>query len=102
MQKKVRSYFEIVNFRTKEFTIDGQEVETFKITNSDGVEFKEVNTAQKIQLGLDLLKGIMKAKEIYTPVIIDGVEVLTSDLKNDASQLIITRAIKGINKLEVK
>lgn len=102
LQKKVRSYFEIVNFRTKEFTIDGQEVETFKITNSDGVEFKEVNTAQKIQLGLDLLKGIMKAKEIYTPVIIDGVEVLTSDLKNDVSQLIITRAIKGINKLEVK
>lgn len=102
LQKKVRSYFEIVNFRTKEFTIDGQEVETFKITNSGGVEFKEVNTAQKIQLGLDLLKGIMKAKEIYTPVIIDGVEVLTSDLKNDVSQLIITRATKGINKLEVK
>ncbi len=102
LQKKVRNYFKIVNFRTKEFTLDGEEQETFKIVNDKNVEFKEVNTGQKILLGIDLLQGIMKAKDIYVPMIIDGVEVLTSDLPECESQLIITRAIKDIKNLEVK
>ena len=97
-----RKYDEIVNFRTKEFTLDGEEQETFKIVNDKNVEFKEVNTGQKILLGIDLLQGIMKAKDIYVPMIIDGVEVLTSDLHECESQLIITRAIKDIKNLEVK
>lgn len=102
LKEKVRKYFDIVTFKTKEYTQSGEEVETFKICNEKGVEWKETNTGQKIELSLDLLKGIMKAKEIFVPIIVDGIEVLTNDLVNDVSQLIVTKAVVGVEKLTIK
>lgn len=101
LQKKVKQYFSIVNFKTKEFNQNGEEVETFKICNDKGIEFKEVNTGNKILLGIDLLQGIMKAKNIYCPMIIDNFECLTTDIKLDNTQLIVASAIKDKKELEV-
>ena len=102
LQQRVRNYFTIVNFKTKDYTLDGTEVETFKIVNDKGVEFKETNNGDKIALGLDLLQGVMKAKEIYLPILCDNAETFSGEFNVNNTQLIITRVQKGIKKLEVK
>lgn len=102
LQQRVRAYFKLINFRTKEFNQNGDEVETFKICNDKGVEWKEVNTGQKILLGIDLLQGIMKAKNIYVPIIVDNFEALTSDIDTNGSQIITARAEKGKESLEIR
>lgn len=102
LQQKVRVYFDEVNFITKEFTNDGTEQETFKIANSKRIEWKDINAGHKILLGIDLLQGVMKAKNLFVPILVDSGEVLTNDVKLDNTQLIITKAVKGIEKLEVK
>lgn len=102
LKQRVRNYFDIVNFKTKDFTQQGEEVETFKIVNENGVEWKDINTGHKLLLGIDLLQGIMKANEIFVPIIIDNFETLTNDIKLKDTQLIVARAVKNINKLEVK
>lgn len=102
LKQKVRSYFDLVEFKTKEFTNDGVEQETFKICNDKGIEWKDINTGHKILLGIDLLKGIQKAKEISIPLIIDNAETVTNDISVKDTQIIIAKAIKGIEKLEVK
>lgn len=102
LKQKVRSYFDLVEFKTKEFTNDGTEQETFKICNDKGIEWKDINTGHKILLGIDLLKGIQKAKEISIPLIIDNAETVTNDISVKDTQIILAKAIKGIEKLEVK
>ena len=102
LQQRVRQYFNLVNFRTKEFNQNGEEVETFKIVDDKNVEFKEINTGNKILLGIDLIKGIQKAKGLNIPIIIDNFESLTTDIDNTENQIIVARAMKNINELEIK
>ena len=102
LQQKVKNYFSLCQFRTKETNLNGDEVETFKIVDNENVEYKEVNSAKRILMGIDLVLGIQKAKEIYVPLIVDGVEVITKELTCTETQLRITRALAGITKLEVK
>lgn len=101
LQKKVKTYFNICEFRTKETTLNGDEVECFKIVDSNNIEYKEVNSAKRILMGIDLITGIQKAKNIYLPLIVDNIETVTSDIQTE-TQLIVARAIKGVNKLEIK
>lgn len=98
---RTKEYFGICEFRTKETTLNGDEIECFKIVDANNIEFKEVNSAKKILMGIDLICGIQKAKDIYLPLIVDNVETVTSDIKTN-TQLIVARATKGVSKLEVK
>lgn len=100
VREKAKRNFNIVDFKTKEYTQDGVEQETFKIC-IDGIDYKELNTGMKILVAIDLLTGIQKLKDVYVPIIIDNAENLTSDIQVDNTQLIIARAIKGINNIEV-
>ena len=47
LKQKVSKYFNLVNFKTKDYTNDGLEVETFKITNENNIEFKECSQGEK-------------------------------------------------------
>lgn len=102
LKEKVRFYFDLVSFKTKDYTQSGEEVETFKLVNDKGVEWKDINTGNKILIGIDLLQGIMKAKECFVPIIIDNFETLTTDVVITNTQLITAKAVKNIEKLEVK
>lgn len=102
LKEKVRKYFDIVNFKTKEYTQTGEEVETFKICNEKGVEWKETNSANKILLGIDLIQGIQKAKDLEIPIIIDNTEQITSEIETKGCQLIMAKATKEYDKLTIK
>lgn len=100
VREKAKNNFKIVDFKTKEFTQDGTEQETFKIC-IDGIDYKELNTGMKILVAIDLLSGIQKLKDCYVPIIIDNAENLTSNIEIDNTQVIIARAVKDITKIEV-
>ena len=102
LKEKVRKYFDIVNFKTKEYTQSGEEVETFKICNEKGVEWKETNSANKILLGIDLIQGIQKAKDLEIPILIDNTEQITSEIETKGCQLIMAKATKEYEKLTIK
>ena len=102
LKEKVRKYFDIVNFKTKEYTQTGEEIETFKICNEKGVEWKETNSANKILLGIDLIQGIQKAKDLEIPILIDNTEQITTDIETKGCQLIMAKATKEYDKLTIK
>ncbi|MEG1506509.1 MAG: AAA family ATPase [Bacilli bacterium] len=102
LQKKVKNYFTFINFKTKETTQAGEEVETFKIVNDKGVEFKEVNTGLKILMGIELVQVIQNLKELTIPILIDNLENVTSNIDNKGKQIIICKAVKDIKKLNVE
>lgn len=101
VREKAKSKFNIVDFKTREFTQDGTEVETFKIC-IDGVDYKELNTGMKILVAIDLVNGIQKMKEMSIPIILDNAENVTNDISVKDTQLIVARAVKGLEKIEVK
>lgn len=101
LKQKVAKYFKLVNFRTKDFTNDGMEVETFKITNENNIEFKECSQGEKILLGVELLTVIQDFKEIKVPLILDEITVLTSEI-DAKTQIIGTLADKTKSKIEVE
>ena len=101
VREKAKSKFNIVDFKTREFTQDGTEVETFKIC-IDGVDYKELNTGMKILVAIDLVNGIQKMKDVFVPIIMDNAENVTNDISLKDTQLIIARAVKGLEKIEVK
>ena len=101
VREKAKSKFNIVDFKTREYTQDGTEVETFKIC-IDGVDFKELNTGMKILVSIDLVNGIQKMKDMSIPIILDNAENVTNDISVLNTQLIVARAVKGIDRIEVK
>lgn len=101
VREKAKSRFNIVDFKTREFTQDGTEVETFKIC-IDGIDYKELNTGMKILVAIDLVNGIQKMKDVFVPIIMDNAENVTNDISVKDTQLIIARAVKGLEKIEIK
>lgn len=101
VRAKAKSRFNIVDFKTREFTQDGTEVETFKIC-IDGVDYKELNTGMKILVAIDLVNGIQKMKDVFLPILMDNAENVTHEISVKDTQLIIARAVKGLEKIEVK
>lgn len=101
LREKAKSNFKIVDFKTREFTQDGVEQETFKIC-IDGVDYKELNTGFKILVAIDLVSGIQKLKGLSVPILIDNAESVTKDIEIENTQIIVARATKGIKELEIK
>lgn len=101
LKQKVSNYFKLVNFRTKEFTNDGQEVETFKITNNNNVEFKEMSKGEQMGAGLELLNVIQEFKQIKLPIILDELTVYSGKIDSN-SQVIGTIMDRNIKEIEIE
>ena len=101
LREKAKSNFEIVDFKTREFTQDGVEQETFKIC-IDGIDYKELNTGFKILVAIDLVSGIQKLKGLSIPIIVDNAESVTKDILVNNTQIVVAKAIKDKKELEIK
>lgn len=102
LKNKLKVHFTTLDFQISETTLEGIEKECFYLIDEKGIQYKELNTAKKITLAIDLLVGIMKLKDLYLPLLVDNIESVTKELETKETQLIIARAIKNNGKLEVK
>lgn len=93
IEKKVNSMFLYVSFKMFESQINGSEVECCEcIVN--GVPYSDVNTAGKINAGLDIINALTEFFQISAPIWIDNKES-TNNLIPTKSQIITLTVSKS-------
>lgn len=86
MENKVDQMFEIVKFKLYDYQINGAEIETCEAT-VDGVPFSDLNSANKINAGLDIINAICKFEEINAPIFIDNAESVNKLLETESQNI---------------
>jgi exonuclease SbcC len=76
IEARVNSKFELVKFKMFETQLNGGESQACECL-VDGVPFNDLNTASRINAGLDIINALQKHFEILAPVFIDGRESIT-------------------------
>ncbi len=83
VEGRINSLFSIVRFKMYERQINGGEIETCEAT-VDGVPFSDLNSAAKINAGLDIINAISRANGIVAPIFVDNRESVTDIISTDA------------------
>lgn len=96
----VNKMFEIVKFKLFDKQVNGQIVPTCKAT-VNGVPYTDLNTAAKINAGLDIINFLIKNIQVAAPIFIDNRESITETLPVD-TQVINLYKVGGMKALEVK
>lgn len=86
VESRINGLFSMVRFKMYEKQINGGEIETCEAT-VNGVPYSDLNTAGKINAGLDIINAICKAHGIIAPVFLDNRESV-SDIITSPSQII--------------
>lgn len=89
VEDKVNSMFDFVKFKLFETQINGGILETCEVTYN-GVPYWDLNSAMKINAGLDIINAFSKKLDIYVPVFIDNAESITEPRKLDTQTIKLT------------
>lgn len=73
MEGRINGMFDIVRFKMFEQQINGGEIDTCEATVG-GVPFADLNSAMKINAGLDIINAFCKANDVEAPIFIDNRE----------------------------
>lgn len=76
VESRINGLFRIVRWKMYDQQINGGEVETCDAM-IDGVPYSDLNTAGKINAGLDIIRAIQRSESIAAPVFIDNRESVT-------------------------
>lgn len=86
IEHKVNDLFAIVKFRMFESLINGGEVETC-VATINGVPFADLNTASRINAGLDIINAISKHYDVVAPIFIDNAESINEIMATQSQQV---------------
>ena len=86
IEHKVNDLFAIVKFKMFESLINGGEVETC-VATINGVPFADLNTASKINAGLDIINAISKHYNVVAPIFIDNAESINEIMHTQSQQV---------------
>jgi exonuclease SbcC len=97
LERKINARFKNVNFKMYNQMVNGGEEETC-IALYKGIEFNDVNTAGKIQMGLDIINTLCAHYNITAPIFIDNGEGITNIPETDSQQirLIVSKGVKTL------
>lgn len=99
LEDNINSLFKKVRFKMFDKQINGGEVETC-VATVDGVPYPDLNTAGKINAGLDIINALTREYEITAPIFIDNAESVNSILVLP-SQMILLKVSED-EKLTIK
>jgi len=74
----INSMFKIASFKMFEIQVNGGINNEFCETMKDGVHFKSVNSAGRVQVGVDIIKGLQKFYGLEMPIFVDNREGCTN------------------------
>lgn len=77
IEARINGLFSLVRFRMFERQINGGETETCECT-VNGVPYSDLNTAAKINAGLDIINALCRFYRVSAPIFIDGRESVNS------------------------
>lgn len=80
VEKRVNEKFAMVKFRLFDTQVNGQEVPTCQAT-VDGVPYSGLNSAARINAGLDIVNALSQHHGILAPVWIDNAETILHPIK---------------------
>lgn len=100
VEQQVNSRFSLVRFKLFDVQVNGQEVETCEVT-VEGVPYSDLNSASKINAGLDIINALSKHNGIFGPVFLDNSETVLQPLKT-LGQLIKLIVATGYKELSVQ
>jgi len=73
MESRINSKFQLARFKMFDIQINGSEVETCD-TTYNGVPWSDLNTAAKIQVGIDIINALSEFYKVNAPIWIDNRE----------------------------
>lgn len=100
IESEINSHFSIVHFKLFKQLINGN-IEECCIPMVKGVPYRDLNSAMKINCGLDIINTLAAHFDIYPPVFIDNRESITRLLKSPC-QIIGLAVEKDCNKITLK
>lgn len=95
VESKVNSFFSLVRWKFYEQNItNDDEKEICKAIDRNGVDYNSTNDGTVINMGIDIINGISKAKDIYVPLFVDRKESVENALPS-IQQAIYLQCIYG-------
>lgn len=91
VEQRINSMFAIVRWKMFEKQINGGEVPTCEAT-VNGVPFSDVNNADQINAGLDIINAICQHNNVYAPIFVDNAESVNKLLPTSSQviRLVVT------------
>lgn len=81
VESKVNSYFSLIRWKFYEQNItNDDEKEICTAIDRNGVDYNNTNDGTVINMGIDIINGISKAKDIYVPLFVDRKESVENAL----------------------
>jgi hypothetical protein len=92
IENQVNSMFQVVRFKMFDLQVNGQSVETCEAMVK-GVPYKDVNNANKINAGMDIIDTLSKHYGIFVPVWTDNAEACNNilPLQSQMFKLYVTK-----------
>lgn len=84
----INRLFSVARWKMFDTTLDGGIVETCEVTTQDGVPFRSMNDARKIQCGMDVIRVLGERYGAYAPIFIDNAESITQTRFETSAQVI--------------
>lgn len=95
VESKVNSFFSLIRWKFYEQNItNDDEKEICKAIDLNGVDYNSTNDGTVINMGIDIINGISKAKDIYVPLFVDRKESVENVLPS-IQQAIYLQCIYG-------
>jgi hypothetical protein len=91
--RRINGMFELVRFQLYDRTNDGNEFEACIPTNRTGVPVSVTNTAERINIGLDIIRTLSRFYNVTAPIFIDNSEAVNNFIDTDAQMihLVVTK-----------
>jgi len=99
LEQRISDKFLLVSFKMYKKNLNGGIEPTCK-TLVDGVPYSDLNTASRINAGIDIINVFANHFNIFAPVFIDNAESV-SNILPIKSQMVILEKVKGVDRLEV-
>lgn len=91
VEKRINSMFAVVRWKMFEKQINGGEVPTCEAM-VNGVPFSDVNKADQINAGIDIINAICHHRNVFAPIFVDNAESVNSLLQTNSQiiRLVVT------------
>lgn len=88
LNEKINEHFKYANFKLFTQNINGGIEETCEVT-FNGIPFKDLNSAGRINIGLDIINTLCRKHETTAPIFIDNAESVTRFIETDSQKVLL-------------
>ena len=99
VEQRINNMFAVVRWKMFEKQINGGEVPTCEAM-VNGVPFSDVNKADQINAGLDIINAICQYNNVYAPIFVDNAESVNNLLPT--SSQVIRLVVSNDNQLIIQ